>query len=136
MIGAALAAKAAGNGGRRAAALVGVPVSTVRGWLRRFAAHAEALAEREHAGPGGERVRVARNTIDRWIRAWRAGGFDALVPATRRGEATTPAATMKLAVGYRWGHGEDSVRPEAALRHGLGARGIPASTMWTTAAPL
>ena len=27
--------------------------------------------------------------------------------------------------GYRWGHSEDTVRLEAALRHGLAARGIP-----------
>ena len=29
--------------------------------------------------------------------------------------------------GYRWGHAEDTVRLEAALRHGLGARGVPRS---------
>jgi putative transposase len=29
--------------------------------------------------------------------------------------------------GYRWGHSEDAVRLEAALRHGLSARGVPAS---------
>lgn len=27
------------------------------------------LASRHHVGPDGQRVRVARNTIDRWIRA-------------------------------------------------------------------
>ncbi len=43
MIGLALAAKAAGVGHRRAAGLVGVPVSTARGWLRRFALNAEAI---------------------------------------------------------------------------------------------
>jgi len=179
-----------------------------------------ALAAREHTGPGGERVRVARNTLDRWIRAWRAGGFEALAPAGRRVEPVTPAAMLELAVklkgeapartaaqvgaiivaaegwspsertiqrlfarvglntrpdgtppdafgrfeaaaandrwtgdalhgpvvgghkaylfafiddhsraltGYRWGHSEDTVRLEAALRHGLGARGIPRS---------
>lgn len=43
VIGAALVAKATGLGHRRAAALVGVPVSTVRGWLRRFAVRAEAI---------------------------------------------------------------------------------------------
>ena len=42
VIGAALAAKAAGLGHRRAAGAE-VPVSTVRGWLRRFAANAEAV---------------------------------------------------------------------------------------------
>ena len=30
--------------------------------------------------------------------------------------------------GYRWGHSEDTVRLEAALRHGLASRGIPRST--------
>jgi len=29
--------------------------------------------------------------------------------------------------GYRWGHSEDTVRLEAALRHGLAARGVPSS---------
>lgn len=43
VIGAALVAKAAGLGHRRVAVLLGVPVSTVRGWLRRFARHAEAV---------------------------------------------------------------------------------------------
>ena len=179
-----------------------------------------AVAAREHTGVAGVRVRVARNTLDRWIRMWRAGGFDALVPAARAAEPTTPVAVLDLAVklkreapgrtaaqvaevisvsegwapsertiqrlfarlglntrpdgtppeafgrfeaaatndrwtgdalhgpkvgghkaylfafiddhsraltGYRWGHSEDSVRLEAALRHGLGARGIPRS---------
>lgn len=179
-----------------------------------------ALAAREHTGPGGVRVQVSRNTLDRWIRHWRAGGFDALVPTARAAEPTTPAAVLDLAVklkreapgrtaaqvgevisasrgwapsertiqrlfarlglntrpdgtppeafgrfeavaandrwtgdalhgpqvgghkaylfafiddhsraltGYRWGHSEDTVRLEAALRHGLGARGIPRS---------
>jgi len=176
------------------------------------------LAAAEHAGPFGDRVRISRVTLDRWIRAWRAGGFDALVPATPRSEPVTAAATLELAaalkrevpgrtaaqiqailtahagsspsartlqrhfarlglnvrpdgspprafgrfeaaapndrwtgdalhgpvvggrktylfafvddhsralVGYRWGHSEDTVRLEAALRAGLAARGIP-----------
>ena len=37
VIGAALTAKAAGHGYRYSAVVLGVPVSTVRGWLRRFA---------------------------------------------------------------------------------------------------
>ena len=179
-----------------------------------------ALARREHLGPSGSRVQVSRNTLDRWIRAWRAGGFEALVPAARAAEPKTPAGLLDLAVklkreapartaaqvaaimataegwapsartvqrhfarlglntrpdgappetfgrfeaaapndrwtgdalhgpvvdghkaylfaflddhsravpGYRWAHSEDTVRLEAALRHGLAARGIPAS---------
>lgn len=179
------------------------------------------LAEREHTGPAGQRVRVSRVTLDRWIRVWRRGGFDALVPSTRNCDPTTAAAVLELAaalkrevpartaaqvaailgahagpgtpvpsertlqrhfarlelntrpdglgprafgrfeaaapndrwtgdalhgpvlagrktylfafvddhsralVGYRWGHSEDTVRLEAALRAGLAARGIP-----------
>ena len=43
VIGAALLAKAAGRGHRAIAAELGRPVSTVRGWLRRFAARAQGL---------------------------------------------------------------------------------------------
>jgi len=43
VIGAALVAKATGVGHRRAASMLAVPVSTVRGWLRRFAANAEQV---------------------------------------------------------------------------------------------
>jgi len=176
------------------------------------------LAGRDHAGPGGQRIRVARNTIDRWIRTYRSGGFEALAPAPRNCEPVTPAAMLALAealkrevprrtaaqvgqiirtaegwapsertlqrlfvrlglntrvdgapprafgrfeadapndlwtgdalhgpavggrktylfafiddhsralVGYRWGLSEDTVRLEAALRAGLGSRGVP-----------
>ena len=36
--------------------------------------------QREHVGPKDRRIRVGRGTIDRWIRAYRAGGFEALAP--------------------------------------------------------
>ena len=42
-IGAVLAAKASGQGYRRAAAVAGAPESTVRRWLRRFADMAESI---------------------------------------------------------------------------------------------
>ncbi|MER5918200.1 hypothetical protein ABT124_50225 [Streptomyces sp. NPDC001982] len=45
VIGAALVAKAAGAGHRRIAARLGLPDETVRGWLRRFGARAEAVRE-------------------------------------------------------------------------------------------
>jgi putative transposase len=177
------------------------------------------FAETEHVGPFGDRVRVSRVTLDRWIRAWRAGGFDALVPTARNVEPRTPATVLELAAalkreapgrtaaqvaailnehapgtapsprtlqrhfarlelntrpdgtppaafgrfeadapndrwtgdalhgpvlagrrtylfafiddhsrlltGYRWGHSEDTLRLEAALRAGLASRGIP-----------
>lgn len=43
VIGAALLGKAAGLGHRLIAVVVGRPVSTVRGWLRRFGCHAERV---------------------------------------------------------------------------------------------
>lgn len=43
VIGRALLAKAAGSGHRGIAAVLGRPVSTVRGWLRRFGVRAEGL---------------------------------------------------------------------------------------------
>jgi putative transposase len=60
-----------------------------------------ALAERDHAGPGGGRVRVSRPTLDRWIRAWRAGGFPALVPDPRVGVPRTPAEVLELAAALK-----------------------------------
>lgn len=56
------------------------------------------LAERDHTGPNGEAVRVSRKTIDRWIRAYRAGGFDALVPRARTAQPVTPKPLLDLAV--------------------------------------
>ena len=177
------------------------------------------LADVEHVGPFGDRVRVSRVTLDRWVRALRTGGFDALVPSTRNVEPRTDAVVLELAAalkrevpgrtaaqvavilaahangvvpsartlqrhfarlevntrpdgtapkafgrfeaeapndrwtgdalhgpvvggrktylfafiddhsrvlaGYRWGHSEDTVRLEAALRNALASRGIP-----------
>ena len=176
------------------------------------------LAERDHPGPHGTRVRVGRSTLDRWIRVYRAGGFDALLPAERTRAPRTPARVLdeavklkreapdrtasqiaqiigkargqapsartvsrhlarqglnrrgagapvtaygrfeakhpndrwigdalhgpavagrktylfafidchsRLVAGYRWGHAEDTLRLEAALRRGLASRGIP-----------
>ena len=178
------------------------------------------LAEREHHGPGGERIRVGRSSLDRWIRAWQAGGFDALFPQARSAVPFTAGVVLDLAVrlkleaprrtaaqlaeiitvsngwspsartiqrefarrglntrpdgtpppafgrfeaaapndrwtgdalhgpiiagrktflfafiddhsraipGFRWGLSEDTVRLEAALRHAVGARGVPRS---------
>src|SRR5437588_570459 len=107
VIGEALVRAAAGAGHRRVAGVLGVPHTTVRGWLRRFAGRAHeirahftrlvvwldpspgpvtprstALADAVEAiglaaqaaerrlGPGGEPVRVSRDSLDRWIRAW------------------------------------------------------------------
>jgi len=59
------------------------------------------LAQREHPGPFGGRVRVSRKTLDRWIRTRRRGGFDALLPAARRVDPRTDASVLALAVSLK-----------------------------------
>jgi len=41
------------------------------------------IAARAHTHPDGSSRRYSRGTIDRWLRAWRAGGLDALRPSPR-----------------------------------------------------
>ena len=55
------------------------------------------LAGTDHAGPHNRRVMVARGTIDRWIRAYRSGGFEALAPVPRSGEPVTEKRLLDLA---------------------------------------
>ena len=46
-------------------------------------------------------MRVSEQTIRRWARAWRAGGFEALVPAPARVTPRTPAEVLALAVALK-----------------------------------
>lgn len=55
------------------------------------------LAAQVHLGPSGQSVTVSRASLDRWIRAWRAGGFDALIPAERQIAPRTDAEVLELA---------------------------------------
>jgi putative transposase len=184
---------------------------------RQRGARIKALAATDHAFDG-QRVEVTGPSLRRWLRAWRQGGFQALVPAVRRQPNRTPAELLEAAEvlkreaprrtaaqvaralaeaglgtvsertiqrhfahlgldvrpdgqppralgrfeatefgelwtgdgmhgpvvdgakailfafiddwsravpGWRWGHGEDTVRLEAALRRGLDSAGIP-----------
>ena len=60
-----------------------------------------SLAAREHLGPDGRWVRVSRTTVDRWVRAYREGGFTALVPRPRRMPNKTPERLLELACALR-----------------------------------
>ena len=59
------------------------------------------LAGKAHPGPFGDPVTVSRETIDRWIRAWRTGGFAALAPPARQVTPRTDAAVLELAAGLK-----------------------------------
>jgi putative transposase len=71
------------------------------------------LAAVEHIDPFGRRLRISRQTFDRWIRDWRVGGFDALVPNARQCTPRTPAEVLELAVALRR---ENPDRTAAAIR--------------------
>ena len=98
-----------------------------------------ALAEREHLTPDGRWVRVGRNTLDRWIRAYREGGFDGLVPAPRRVANATPERLLELAVALRreqpartaaqihriLAEAEDAAPSARTIQRHLAAAGLP-----------
>jgi putative transposase len=46
-------------------------------------------------------VRLTRWSLDRWIRLWREGGFDALVPDPRQSQPRTPPEVMQLAAALK-----------------------------------
>jgi putative transposase len=60
-----------------------------------------AIADREHVGPDGRIVRISRTTLGRWIRAYRHGGFEALVPQPRVVPLRTPAGMLELAFALK-----------------------------------
>lgn len=43
-----------------------------------------AIAAEAHTGPFGGKHRYSRDTLDRWIRRHRAGGFEGLAPSMRQ----------------------------------------------------
>jgi putative transposase len=61
----------------------------------------QAIADREHDGPFGQKVTVSRQTIDRWCRWWRTGGFAALVPQPAQVHARTPVEVLDMAAGLK-----------------------------------
>ena len=84
------------------------------------------LAAGTHPGPFGDPVTVSRETIDRWIRAWRGGGFAALAPPARQVTPRTDAAVLELAAGLK--------REKPARTAAQVARILRASCGWSPSA--
>jgi putative transposase len=59
------------------------------------------LAELEHARDAGRRVRVSPATLRRWLRHWRAGGFQALLPGLKLQPKRTPAEILEAAFNFK-----------------------------------
>jgi putative transposase len=62
---------------------------------------ARQIAAVTHTDPFGNQVRISRETLDRWIRRYRAGGFEALVPEPRRLAARIDAQVLELAAALK-----------------------------------
>jgi putative transposase len=60
-----------------------------------------AIAARSHRGPFGGQHSYARDTLDRWIRRYRAGGFEALAPSIRQPGARIDNQVLELAVALK-----------------------------------
>ena len=67
-------------------------------------------------------MQVSRKSLDRWIRAWRAGGFEALCPQPRNALPRTDAEVLELAAALKK---ENPQRTAAQVRRILAARGGP-----------
>jgi putative transposase len=72
-----------------------------------------------HLDPAGRRRRISRDTLDRWIRAWRRGGFDALVPDPRQSSPRLPVEVIEMAVALKR---ENPARTAAQVRRILRAQ--------------
>lgn len=60
-----------------------------------------SIAARTHPGPFGGQHSFCRDTLDRWIRRYRAGGFDALAPSMRQPGTRIEATVLELAVALK-----------------------------------
>jgi putative transposase len=87
---------------------------------RQRGALVRAIAAQTHPGPAGRPVRVSRKTLDRWIRAWRAGGFEALLPTARRPDPRSDPAALALAVALKK---ENPARTAVQIRQIMLTRG-------------
>ncbi|MGH3966082.1 MAG: DDE-type integrase/transposase/recombinase [Pseudonocardiaceae bacterium] len=60
-----------------------------------------AIAARSHPGPFGGQHSYSRDTLDRWIRRYRRGGFEALVPSVRQPSTRVDGEVLELAVALK-----------------------------------
>jgi putative transposase len=76
-------------------------------------ARLEEKAARDYTIPGSSRTRVAEETIRDWLKAYRQGGFDALLPKPRadRGQVRKlPAAVAEALLATKEGNPALSVQ--------------------------
>jgi putative transposase len=59
------------------------------------------IAAEAHPAPGGGTRTVSRETVDRWVRAWRRGGLMALRPSGRQSAPRTPVEVLDTAAALK-----------------------------------
>ena len=99
---------------------------------------ARQIAARAHAHPDGSSRRYSRGTIDRWLRAWRKGGLDALKPSPRADtgvvrahpELFAEAAALRLELP-----GRSAAQIASILYHRHGVRSPSGPSAASCAAP-
>lgn len=84
---------------------------------------ARSVAAAVHEHPMAGTVRYSRTSVDRWIAAYRSGGFDALVPSPAKPGPRIEAESLDLAAGLK---AENPGRTAAQV-----ARILAASTGWS-----
>jgi putative transposase len=89
-----------------------------------------AKSEKEYEIPGSLRRHVATETIRHWLKLYRKGGFEALVPKTRKDAETSraiPREVQDLLVALKDEHREWTVKAtiKAALESGKIAMDLP-----------
>lgn len=87
-----------------------------------------SLAAVDHLGVDGEWVSVGRSTLDRWLRAYRVGGFEALVPKPRPAGPVTDAGILALAEAAKR---EVPARTAAQVRRVMASTGGPVCSVRT-----
>ncbi|MER7577877.1 helix-turn-helix domain-containing protein [Streptomyces sp. NPDC126514] len=108
---------------------------------RQRGAMVRAIAAQVHTDPFGKPVKITRGTVDRWLKLWREGGFDALLPPTRQVTPRTPEEVLDLAGRTEAGESDQVDRAggtDPAAASGLGSvlsHGPPAPSAAGTADP-
>lgn len=88
-----------------------------------------AIAASTHAGPFGGQHRYSRDSLDRWIRRYRAGGFDALLPSTRQPGARIDTPVLELAVALKRENPERTAAQVARILRASGGFSPSESTL-------
>jgi putative transposase len=88
---------------------------------------ARELAGREHVGPDGRPIRVGRSTLDDWLRLYRAGGYQALVPTPRKVLPSTPARVLELAIALKRENLDRTAAQIHAILTAAGETAVPAA---------